>query len=91
MWSERVTQVYKAILYAQEPHRFQMLTDTEFVVVGDNNTHRVWQNGAGLQCTCEYFQRTHNVFHDCCHIMALERMRTNDSASFEGASQGAEP
>lgn len=83
MWSERATQVYKAILYAQEPYRFQPLTDTEFVVVGDNNTHRVWQNGAGLQCTCEYFQRTRDVFHDCCHIMALKRIRSDVSAPFE--------
>lgn len=64
-----ISQIEKARLYAEEPHRitFQELDAT---FKGDNNTYTITLNSSGWHCTCPGFQS----HHICPHIMSMEKV-----------------
>jgi hypothetical protein len=64
-----ISQIEKARLYAEEPHRVTFKS-FDLIFRGDNNTYSISFNDSGWQCTCPGFQ----VHHICPHIMAMERL-----------------
>ncbi len=64
-----VSDVEKAVRYAEEPDRIQFLS-FEVTFQGDNDAHNTTFLGDSWQCNCSFFA-SRGV---CCHTMAMERI-----------------
>lgn len=79
MWSDLIDERVKGFRYADEPHRFRMLSTENFLFEGHHSQHHLLLEEGVWVCDCNAYQRTGILRGGnwCRHTIALERILAN--------------